>query len=629
MNILRNLYLLIFFVTVTSATDIVILRDIQDSSSFCDNVAKYSSYYSTSITDVKDKKDIISAINNISPELFIFRSDRVYNLLSDMSSTVDINIPFIKVGSSKGSLDSSNIYIEYMVSPEVAINGLSQFTGKSITSLGYIYSSSQLELAKNEISNIKNDHLEITEREVSDQPTVDEIVYGINKLNNRGISTFRIFESGTVIDNIDSSELVSNFVEKYASSIISNSSVFSNKKFSKTPIIIIRENRELTAAATALIATYRIKIGAKNSKKSNYSINTTVASVSIGAVKKFTLSRSHKDLFSYITDEIIEIGDTSYVSWGDIKKFPFISEINEIIEVSTKKSAGRSFLSFLKEFFKSKLYEVLSNMFLVIFLILAPILFFINKRRKKRYNRRSILLFTKSLEKCKIDIGDSEITLKKILKSEAITSISLDTIEQLQKQLRKFIPEIFIVDLSIGKGSLKLIKNELKDYSLSAAETVIIVNAPENFKESADAYFSNAEVLVFHKMPDEFDLIDAINGRYQGSSKIEKSEFISGAINGDNLTEILQLLEGGNKNGALIVEDKSPLSVIYYKDGRIVFAEDRFGNRGESAIYNGLNCKKGSYSFMLNRKAPTTSFSFGAMEILLEFAAASDHRNMA
>jgi hypothetical protein len=624
-DLMKNLYkLFIFFIVVftATATDIVIFKDLEDSSSFFETVSDYSNYYSTSVLEISEKKDIISALNTYSPKIVIFRSDKIEKMFTHMKSTIDLNIPLVSVNSSLKNDTINTIYINPIVSPEVAITGLSQFTGETITSLGYLYSSSNKKIIKNEINRIDNNYLKIIEREVSDDVSDDEIIYGINKLANSGISNFRIADSGPILDKISSSKNVSEYFEKYVSSIISSSEVFSDSKYKSTPIIKIKENINLVAATTALIATYRVKIG-KNDSLNFYNVNSTIATVSIGNVKTYVLNQSHNEFLNFIENDIKSFESSDSIGWTSLKKIPFI---NQKINSKNKNSidVSEAVIGGVSTVFNSKFYDVLSNFLIFIIILFSPIIYIIIKMKRKKYSSRKVLLFKSDLEKTKIEVGDSEIFLKKILKKEHLNAILIDTIEELQKKLRKTMPDIFIVDWNVGRDSLKLIKNKIKNHKLSSAETVIIVNAPKNINNSSEVYFSNAEVYIFENLPDKYDLVDIFNGNYSGSSKLEKSEFISGNISGDTLPEIFQLLENGGKNGALIIEDSSPMVVIYYKNGKIIFAEDRFGNKGETAIFNALDCKKGTYSFMLNRVAPAESFSFGAMEILLELAAASD-----
>lgn len=627
MNKLQKLFLILTTLTVSAVfgADIVILKDFDDTTGFTEDVLRYCGPHFVTVSTVMEKKDILHAIESHAPKLFLFSSETIDKMFSDMKSTINIKTPYLSVGKRNSVPLKNSFFLTPVVSPEIAINGLSQFTGKKINSVGYIYGKENSTTLENEIETISETGITVKKRVVESGASEDELIYGVNRLSSSGISLFRIAEYGVVPTSIDSSILLADFIEKRSSAIISNSPVFSSTIFESTPIIKLRENRELTAAISALVALSKLQVQ-DSVDIAGFTVNTTVASVSIGTVRHFTLNRSHVDVLSYISDQIFKMETTPLQSWSELDIFPFLQPVLATDLEESEITIGNNLLNW---FFSSKYYDVLSNIAIVVILILSLLYLILRRRRINRFSRRSVLFYPSALAKEKIECDDKMVLINKVVKKEKAYSYGCDSVEELSKQLRKFMADVFVIDWNLGRESVNFIKNELREYNLSSAVTVILVNAPESLRNSSEAYFSDAMVLVFNTMPDEYDVVDALHGKYKGRSTIEMSEFISGVIESDTLPGILQLLETSQKNGALIIEDKSPLSVLYYQNGRIVFAEDRFGNRGETAIFNGLNCKDGAYSFMLDRPAPAVQTSYGSMEILMEFAAALDHQQRA
>jgi hypothetical protein len=88
----------------------------------------------------------------------------------------------------------------------------------------------------------------------------------------------------------------------------------------------------------------------------------------------------------------------------------------------------------------------------------------------------------------------------------------------------------------------------------------------------------------------------------------------------DNLTAILQMIEGNMLTGCLVVEEDKPISVIYFRGGRVVYSVDKSGESGVKAIYNALSCRRGGFYFHLNRAAQNETLNLGTMEILMGWA---------
>jgi hypothetical protein len=80
------------------------------------------------------------------------------------------------------------------------------------------------------------------------------------------------------------------------------------------------------------------------------------------------------------------------------------------------------------------------------------------------------------------------------------------------------------------------------------------------------------------------------------------------------------MVEGNNLTGCLVVEDDQPISVIYFRGGRVVYAVDKSGESGIKAIYNALSCRRGGFYFHLNRASQSENLSLGTMEILMGWA---------
>ncbi|HEX3020094.1 MAG TPA: DUF4388 domain-containing protein [Chitinispirillaceae bacterium] len=116
----------------------------------------------------------------------------------------------------------------------------------------------------------------------------------------------------------------------------------------------------------------------------------------------------------------------------------------------------------------------------------------------------------------------------------------------------------------------------------------------------------------------------------ENSKKVQKSSQTSalqGNIADGNLLEVLQFIEIGKKTGCLLIETDCPFGLIYFLNGRIIFAATAQEITGKDAIFKVLNLTEGNFRFILNRKPKSSNVNLSTLEILMEWTKAIDEAN--
>ena len=106
-----------------------------------------------------------------------------------------------------------------------------------------------------------------------------------------------------------------------------------------------------------------------------------------------------------------------------------------------------------------------------------------------------------------------------------------------------------------------------------------------------------------------------------------QSSALEGNIADGNLLEVLQFIEIGRKNGCILIENDRPLALVYFNNGRIIYAATAKGILGRDAVFAVLNMKEGKFRFIIDRKPKTSNVNLSTLEVLMEWTKAVDEAN--
>ncbi len=94
---------------------------------------------------------------------------------------------------------------------------------------------------------------------------------------------------------------------------------------------------------------------------------------------------------------------------------------------------------------------------------------------------------------------------------------------------------------------------------------------------------------------------------------------LQGNLEDFDLTDVLQLIHLGKKNGSLEIETKDNKGEIYFESGKVVFAKTR-KNSGEDAIHYILRWSEGKFLFSPEKRAPEKMMDIPIQNLILDAA---------
>ncbi|MGM0462636.1 MAG: DUF4388 domain-containing protein [Fibrobacterota bacterium] len=400
------------------------------------------------------------------------------------------------------------------------------------------------------------------------------------------------------------------------------------EKISDIPLISIRPDSVFEEHAAAFFIALTVEEKLPDNLHGIY-IDNSIAALSYQAITHYTLGgmpgNISRRLKQYLENPQAELPawEKTQDLFGERLNFdtasstPAYSGIPEITEEPTPSSSPA-----MPEQIRTALFSIITHPWynIIVSILLAGtvlIIIILLITRTLHQRNRIAVLFPPTLKKAKISDDRNSRYLKKVLKKEGFTTLFPGSLLSMQKLIQKRMPDVFLVDWR-HKRAVAYMQKELKTYSLSSAETIVVFNIPERRKKEQENAFGMATTLLYSGLPAREELIQDMQTRNQSN------EELSGKIKEEGLTSILPILETNKNTGCLVIEDDSPLSILYYDQGRIIHSEDRLGNTDLEAVFTGLSCRKGTFRFLSDKTALTQTMDLGAMEILLEHSRRTD-----
>jgi len=103
---------------------------------------------------------------------------------------------------------------------------------------------------------------------------------------------------------------------------------------------------------------------------------------------------------------------------------------------------------------------------------------------------------------------------------------------------------------------------------------------------------------------------------------------LEGEIAGGNLLEVLQFIEIGSKTGCLMVETRGPFGLVYFSDGRIIYAAAKGPEGGPiygvEGVYEILNQPMGKFRFITNKQPKVANLNLPTLSVLMEWTKEKD-----
>jgi hypothetical protein len=464
---------------------------------------------------------------------------------------------------------------------------------------------------------------------IRETETADGLQQEVENAFSAQITHFRfLFSKENTEDFSDSPQLITT-IHRGVTALAPSFPKIWKEKISDIPLISIRPDSVFTEHAAAFLIALTVEEKLPDNIHGIY-IDNSIAALSYQAITHYTL-REMPGNISRRLKQYLENPRAALPTWVTTQDI-FGERLNvdttptppsvhsEIPEISEEPTATSPYM--IPKQIRSAIFTIITHPWynIIVSILLAGtvlIIIILLITRSLHQRNRIAVLFPPKLKKAKISDSRGTKYLSKVLKKEGFTALFPGSLLSMQKLIQKRMPDVFFVDWR-HKRAVAYMQKELKTYSLSSAETIVVFNIPERRKKEQENSFGMATTLLYSGLPARQELIQDMQTRNQSN------EELSGKIKEEGLTSILPILETNKSTGCLVIEDDSPLSILYYDQGRIIHSEDRLGNTDLEAVFTGLSCRKGSFRFLSDKTALTQTMDLGAMEILLEHSRRTD-----
>ena len=512
-------------------------------------------------------------------------------------------------------------------SPTPVIRALSGRLNTS-THIGYIYSNNSRNIAEIEMAQLRAENIPVFGRLLRTPILPDEFAYGIGRFFTNNVLLYRFCGKDPILSFFEQEPPMISFVERRASAVIVDSPEYI-ELFTQIPVVLFGNNNALIERIAALIA-FAVLKDSETEERPRFSHPIRIYTTNATLYSKNTPNGENliegAHLILAQIDRMSQQLRRQEQSTEDLWKL-YISTLGAIIDTSTITSKN-SMIILKRNVIIDKFDQIIGTRefgyaALAIIVLLLFILFcltFVKAYKKKLYKRRVALLMPGSVSKIQLVSDDGKsVPLSILLENEGYQTKLTSSLKGFQRIMRKSFPNIVVADWEASRVMLQLFYQEFTNSHKYSQVGVILINIPVNKQTQVKKLFGGASVYCY----DDFPTLDDVQAHLRGDkhfSSYSEGSYMSGIIQEDNLTAVLQMLEGNMYTGCLVVEDDKPVSVIYFKGGRVVYAVDKSGESGVKSIYNALNCRRGNFYFHLNRTAQTETLNLGTIEILMGWA---------
>ncbi|MBD3393844.1 MAG: DUF4388 domain-containing protein [Chitinivibrionales bacterium] len=191
------------------------------------------------------------------------------------------------------------------------------------------------------------------------------------------------------------------------------------------------------------------------------------------------------------------------------------------------------------------------------------------------------------------------------------------------RALGHVVPDTMVVDWTVSPGIYHSIEQLVSTRATRASMFVIFYNVPDPVGIQSRSRMRQAQFLGPQFTDrDLFSMVTPMIITKAAPAAIQRSvesAALEGGIAGNSLLEVFQFVEIGHKSGCLLVEDKRPYGIVFFREGVIVYAATG-GATGREAVLNVLNLRDGRFRFVLDKEPATDNCSIPTLGILMEWS---------
>jgi len=623
---LRILLFLLFLLTGSNAASVAVLYTEQDDSEITTGIVEELNKNSTaSASLIRSTYDISKALSH-KPDLILLVSDASIKNYLKFASQKNSSTPMIALCS----IDSYQTFRRQLPQSQFCVTGtatnehfrkLSKITRTIYPSAGFLYYPSVKQEISFEMSRLRQAGISPFTRLVRDSSTADNLKKAILSLSGQGTTAIRLALSDSMYALLTQDSELPDLLEKRFSVILTDRNDLYTF-FPKTPVLTIVLDKQLYSKTVALISTVSLF---SSVQQQDLTICAQKSALHIGDIHKKDITEPSTILMEQFDVLLLEAGKT--LTGKTLQELVYQS-ISPIVETGVKTSTEQ-FLQMTEAGtgLDTNLFLSITIRDLMIFgssltLVGIAINILMKFIASLTTGKALAIVYPSKAINTKVErVNKRPKSLEKVLHSEKFAVKPIATLMQYRSFLKKKTADLHVIEWNNGSDVIIYLQHIFDNREPHRTEPVIIMNISKKFQMELAPRFSKTPLYLFENAPTLEDLERVFYG--SGHQEYHVSS-ISGILSDKSLPQILQTLESSCLTGALLIEDPQPFSIIFYNNGLIVYAQDRFGSSTEEAIFHSLEKKDGSFRFEKNRRSPVQKAALNSMDVLIAWSAKND-----
>jgi uncharacterized protein YraI len=241
--------------------------------------------------------------------------------------------------------------------------------------------------------------------------------------------------------------------------------------------------------------------------------------------------------------------------------------------------------------------------------------------------KKHVLIIAKTSKEIQYTLTDSVESLERCFLEIGFTITTAKDNQAIRDALSQSSPDVVLVDWKFDRNILTSLERLFATMPGSEHVLFIIYNVPDPGSMRPSRILPSMTYLGnSFSDRDIFKIVTPliISETNRNMQKSVQSSALEGEIGDGNLLEVLQFIEIGRKSGCLLIETDRPFGLIYFTDGRIVYAATAQGILSRDAIFAVLNLKAGKFRFVANKRPKATNLNLSTLEVLMEWTKAVD-----
>ena len=202
-----------------------------------------------------------------------------------------------------------------------------------------------------------------------------------------------------------------------------------------------------------------------------------------------------------------------------------------------------------------------------------------------------------------------------------------------QTFLQRYAPDVVVVDWQLQENVQAAVESIFFNSKLKLNMAVIFYNVADlAVKRRSNTAGITMEYLGISVSDQDLSKIIApLLGGQRKEKRFQESvqtSALEGEIQRGSLSEVLQFIEMGRKNGCLYVTENTPLGLIYFEQGRISYAASP-AKQGTDAVFELLDLDKGHFHFVMDKVSESRNIDLSVLEIVMEWTKRRDEAGKA